>query len=237
MPDSVIDFAKQLLAAEQRKSTIALLYVCVAASIWKQALCFPASEIENLNTLGFLCGTHRMLSAFVLFGVVPAGIVKFAFKEKLSDYGVCLGNWRLGVFWLCLMLPFMLLFGYGSAMSGKFVGFYPMNPFIVNGCTIPVFASHAFFFILFYIGWEFMFRGFLQQAIMPQAGPQTAILVQTLASTMLHYGNPFSEVLASILAGIFWGFLVIRTRSLFSGLIQHSVLGVTLDYFSCFGKI
>ena len=38
-----------------------------------------------------------------------------------------------------------------------------------------------------------------------------------------------------IAGGILWGLLAFRTRSLLSGLMQHFLLGLAVDWFLCFG--
>jgi membrane protease YdiL (CAAX protease family) len=62
-----------------------------------------------------------------------------------------------------------------------------------------------------------------------------AVLIQTAASALLHIGSPATETFGAILAGLLWGALALRTRSLLSGLGQHYVLGISLDAFICYG--
>ncbi|MCX7428481.1 MAG: CPBP family glutamic-type intramembrane protease, partial [Planctomycetia bacterium] len=66
-------------------------------------------------------------------------------------------------------------------------------------------------------------------------GDANAVLVQVLASTLLHIGKPGSEAFGAIFGGLLWGVLVYRTRSLLSGLVQHALLGLSLDWFLCYG--
>jgi membrane protease YdiL (CAAX protease family) len=47
----------------------------------------------------------------------------------------------------------------------------------------------------------------------------------------MHLGKPVGEVYGSIIGGLIWGLLAYRTRSLLSGLLQHFLLGVLLDWF------
>jgi membrane protease YdiL (CAAX protease family) len=51
-----------------------------------------------------------------------------------------------------------------------------------------------------------------------------------MASTMLHHGHPPIEVFGAIAAGLAWGFIAYRTRSILSGLGQHALLGIVLDW-------
>ena len=81
----------------------------------------------------------------------------------------------------------------------------------------------------------FHFRGFLQNGLSPSLGPFAALWVQVLASSLLHFGRPDSEIWASIPAGLLWGLQARYTGSIWAGVAQHWLLGATLDYFICFG--
>ena len=93
----------------------------------------------------------------------------------------------------------------------------------------------SFTYVLFYLGWEFYFRGFMQMGLRESLGDVNALLVQVMASTLLHIGKPGAETFGAIFGGILWGILVYRTRSLLSGLVQHALLGLALDWFLCRG--
>ncbi len=240
------DFVVRLFRGNQFKPTVAILYVCLAGSFWK-GFSISAERLESLHVrfsslfpapevVDFLLGAHKILGAFLLFGLLPVLIVKYVFRESLRDYGVCWGEKRRAVRWFVLMGPVMLLAGYISGQQKEFLEVYPLNPIIRPGTvSIGLFVAHAVSYVFYYLGWEFLFRGFLQKALSPQTGVLTAVLIQTLASTMLHFGHPNAEVFSAILGGLFWGFLVVRTRSLLSGLLQHALLGIVLDVFLVFG--
>jgi membrane protease YdiL (CAAX protease family) len=71
----------------------------------------------------------------------------------------------------------------------------------------------------------------MQSGLKERLGDANAILVQTLASCLLHIGKPDAEVYSSILGGIVWGMVVFRARSLLPVLLLHWLLGISLDAF------
>jgi membrane protease YdiL (CAAX protease family) len=130
------------------------------------------------------------------------------------------------------MVPVMFAVGVATGFNPNYFDVYPLNPTLrpQNAqISVPIFVVHSVLYIGYYFGWEFLFRGFLQHGLKESCGIANAILIQTLASTMLHFGHPPGEVFASIFAGIFWGLLAVRTRSILSGFLQHSLLGIVLD--------
>jgi uncharacterized protein len=222
---------------EQLKPTVILLVAPLLMVTWWYfgdpkylANALPDAFVLWANR-GASGAVYSFAAAFVLFGVIPALVVRFAFREKLADYGVRLGDparTRRSILVLC---PFFLLVAYVASRDPSVQAYYPINP---GACISPgMFVIHAASYFLFYLGWEFHFRGFVQIGLRQRLGDVNALLVQVLCSGILHLGRPVSETYTSFIAGLLWGVLAYRTRSLLSGLAQHALLGIALDYFLC----
>lgn len=175
---------------------------------------------------------YQFAACLFLLGLIPAAIVKLVFREPLRDYGVGLGN-RLYTFRsFAVSVPVWILLGYSAAVSPAYRTYYPINP--QAAASAGGFAFHAATYLMFYLGWEFHFRGYLQLGLRGSLGAANALLVQTMASGLLHFGRPASEVFASLGAGVLWGLIVYRTNSLLAVVLMHYLLGLSLDYFICF---
>ncbi|MDR1958004.1 MAG: CPBP family intramembrane metalloprotease [Planctomycetaceae bacterium] len=181
-------------------------------------------------SLGYhFLASYKIWGSFFLFGLIPILMIKYYFQEKLSNYGLQLGNVKRGLgFFLC-MIPVMAGCAYFAGTNPKFHAVYPYNRLLTGHDSFFVF--HAVLYPAYYFGWEFFFRGFLQNGLRKTIGLGNAILFQSLASTMLHFGHPGIEVYASLFAGMFWGIIAHRVRSVWSGVLQHSLLGILLDWF------
>jgi membrane protease YdiL (CAAX protease family) len=174
---------------------------------------------------------YSFAASFVLLGLIPALVVWLVFRERLADYGVRFGDRVRTVRSALILCPCFLLAAYLGSGDPAVRAHYPLNP--SAGASPAMFAVHAASYLLFYLGWEFHFRGFLQIGLRQRLGDANALLVQVLASGVLHIGRPASETYLSFFAGLLWGILAFRTRSLLSGLLQHSLLGISLDWFLC----
>lgn len=230
-----LQFAKVLLSENQFKPTVIMLYAMLAMVFWKyptvpiglQRVVYKAFG-ENMTT-EFLLGTHKIFGSFLLFGIVPMLIVKLVFREKLADYGLRLGDGGGILRNSLIFAPIMFVLGMLTGRDPAFWDVYPFNPVVSNAFLL--FFVHSLTYLTYYFGWEFFFRGFMQNGLRNSCGIYTAVLVQTMASTLLHFGHPMTEMLGSIVGGLFWGFLALRCRSIWAGFVQHSVLGITLDWF------
>jgi len=111
--------------------------------------------------------------------------------------------------------PVFALAGYLSATDPGLREKFPINPHA--GHSAAVFALHAATYLAYYAGWEFYFRGFLLFGLRGSVGDANAILIQVLASSLLHIGSPPAETFGAILGGLLWGMQALRTRSLIQG--------------------
>ncbi len=218
----------------QRKPTVVLLSSTVLMIVWWY---FGSPQFYRDHFAPAAGGApaapaiYYFASCFVLLGVIPAMIVKFGFREPLAQYGVQWGHRIRTPRSLLILGPLFVVGGFISSRTPAVAEYYPIN---ASACeSAGAFAAHAFWYLLFYLGWEFHFRGFLQFGLRGSLGSTNALLVQVMASSMLHFGRPGVETLSSVLGAILWGWLAYRTRSLLSGLGQHYLLGLSLDFFLC----
>lgn len=221
-----------LFRGEDRKPAIILFSSTALMVLWR---CFGSMEFfvktwgDRLTLYGSAeaaGAVYTFLACFVLLGLIPLFIVKLVFRERLVDYGVTLGDRKRTLRNILFFAPVFVVAGYISANTPSVRAAYPINP---SAASMPIF--HALTYLAFYLGWEFHFRGFLQLGLRGRLGDASALWVQVLASTLLHIGKPNEELIAAIFAGIFWGIIVYRTRSLLAGLTQHFALGISLDWF------
>ncbi len=232
---SIFQFVSDLIAKKQFKPTLIMIYAMLAMTGWKYLAVPGAVQSFVYETLGenavtvFLLGAHKIFGAFFLFGIVPILIIKLIFRENLADYGLRLGDGGRLLRNSLLLVPAMFVVGMLTGKDPAYWAVYPYNPVVTNDPSL--FFCHALTYLTYYFGWEFFFRGFLQHGLRDSFGVYNAVLVQTMASTFLHFGHPMTETLGSIVGGLLWGFLAIRCRSIFAGFLQHSVLGITLDWF------
>ena len=222
-------------APPQRKTTLILLTSTVLMLVWSYYASpqFLAGRFTAGVGDGRVAGAiGNFVGCFVLLGVVPALVIRLVLRERLADYGVGWGMpWRT---WsaAAALLPVFVLVAYIARTDASLLSKFPINH--RAGESAAMFALHAATYLLFYVGWEFHFRGYLLFGLQPSIGAVNAVLVQTMASALLHIGSPAVETFGAILAGVLWGVLALWTRSLVPSLVQHFLLGIAVDAFICF---
>jgi len=226
---------KGLFSGENKKPGLILLLTPILLTTFKYygTKEFYLEHLESLIVLGgnteWTSVLYVFFSSLVLFGLIPVVVIKMIFHESLSSFGLQIGDGKFGWKAVAVLSPIFILSAFPSSAMPDFLAEYPL--YKGAGETVQKFLMHSFSYLFFYIGWEIYFRGFMQFGLRSSFGDWNAILVQVLASCLVHIGKPAGETFTSILGGLVWGILAFRTRSILYGIITHWLLGISLDFF------
>lgn len=226
------------LEEQQKTAAVTLFLSTVVMITWRYfgSAEFYREHLADRLALGLdpraAAAWYRFVTGFALLGLMPALIGGHLLGRGLASYGVRLGILVRTVRSAALLAPIFIFLGWISSHDPSMARCFPTNP--AAGSSLAMFALHAAIYLLHYAGWEFHFRGFLQMGLRDSLGDGNALLVQVMASTLVHIGSPAIETYGAIAGGILWGILAYRTQSLLSGMVQHACLGIALDAFLCF---
>lgn len=173
---------------------------------------------------------YQFLSALLLLGVIPSLLARFVLGRSLAFQGVRLGDWRFGccalVVGILALTPLLYLGSFDPEVQRE----YPLTR--LAGCATDLFVLWELTYLIYYIAWEYFFRGFNLFLIEERWGAGAALLYQVIPSTLLHIGKPQTETLAAIVGGVLFGALALRTRSMLYPLLLHWYVGACTDFCS-----
>ncbi len=167
---------------------------------------------------------------FVLMFILPVLYVKWGMKKSLYDFGWGFGDIKYGLKWL-IAIPLLIapvLFFAAQMPSIKVE--YPLAKSLLFNQT-HLFVYELAYVLLYYVAWEFFFRGFLLFGLRDRFGDINAILIQTISSTLVHIGKPESEILGAIVVGILFGYIALKSKSIWYVFLLHVSIGVLTDIF------
>ncbi len=176
---------------------------------------------------------YYFLSSFLLLGLIPALIWLFGFKLNLRDLGLSTGDIKKTLMFIAIGLPVMAILAYITSKSPAFRAEYPLFRGLLTDQSGLL--SYMVLYGFYYIGWEVFFRGFMLFGLREKFGDTISILIQTIPSCLIHIGKPDAEIFSSIIAGIVFGWVALRCRSIWPVFICHWALGVFLDLFIIYG--
>lgn len=222
------------LKSLDRRVAVVFLVSALVAPTWHFFVKIP--QMERLFGAATGHGVLRDLlppiasfaGMFVLLAIVPAILGTRLLGDRIRDYGVGLGDARLGLKATLLTAPFFVV------------------PTILGGVTMPELAreyplSHAAlasakhflvyeaFYVVYYLAWEFHFRGFILFGLEKSLGMWPAIGLSVVTTGLMHIVKPQGEFYSSVFAGVVWGWLALRTRSIFWPLVMHYAIGIAND--------
>ena len=155
---------------------------------------------------------YQALERVVLFGLIPGLVVLVAFRDRLTNYGLGLGDWRWGlglaVAGGTVMTPIVLAVG----SNAQFSSYYGVSAAPVGDLLV----TH----LLDLVPSEFVIRGFLMFTLIRAMGPLGVVVAQ-LPFVFVHLGKPEIELFSTLAGGMVFGWLNWRTRSIWWSALGH----------------
>lgn len=168
-------------------------------------------------------------SAFRVLGyfVIPAAVAVFAFKERLVDHGLETKGflehaWIYAISYVVVLVAVILV----ARNDAHFQTYYPFYDHASRS-----WADFWMWEVLYaaqFFSLEFFFRGFWLRSMKPSMGSY-AIFAMVVPYCMIHFGKPFLETMAAIVAGVVLGTLSMKTRSIWSGFLIHVSVAISMD--------
>lgn len=166
---------------------------------------------------------------FLTFILPSVLLIKFFFKQPLSEYGFKVGNWKLGIKFTLLFLFIMIPIIWFISASSEFSQKYPHLSTAKDSWNIFLIYEAGMF--VYMIGWEFIWRGFMLFGLERRFGFYS-VFIQMIPFVILHNGKPFLETFGAIPGGIALGLLALRTRSFYYCVAVHLGVIYSIDIFS-----
>ena len=176
---------------------------------------------RGLGAWGWWFGMQGLLGF-----VVPVLALRLFFSTELGEMGLGAGNWRLATALAALYLPLVAVGTWVLSDGAAFQEQYPHYRPATRQWS--VFLIYEALFLFYWIGWEYLWRGFMIFGTVHTLGLY-AIFVQALPFAALHVSKPWPEAVLSIVGGIALGALVWRCRSFWIAVPIHAAQMMLLD--------
>jgi len=146
----------------------------------------------------------KELDRFLLYLVIPVGIIMIGFRRKPSDFGFQLGDWRAGLVItlgaIILLAPVIWL---ATRLSTGMQAYYQGIGFSSQLILLTA---------LELLAWEFFFRGFMYFGYESAFGDH-ALWLQAVPFALAHISKPAVETFTTLFGGFLFAIVARRTRS------------------------
>lgn len=140
-------------------------------------------------------------------------------KLRPGEVGLSLRSWRLSVKYAAVVLVVVLPVMFYGANLPDFQAYYPLWPHASD--SIGNFLLYQAMIAVLMFNTEFFFRGYLLLSLDKAVGRAPAILLHAIPYMLVHIGKPSLEVPYSFFAGLLFGYLALKTRSILPGFLVH----------------
>lgn len=159
--------------------------------------------------------------------VLPVLLLRLAFRQSVREMGLGLGDWKLAG---ALALAYLPLVAIGTWFLSGQADFQLQYPRLrESALDLRVFALYHTLYLFYWLGWEYLWRGFVLFGTVRAVGPVLAIVLQTVPFAILHASKPPAEAYLSILGGLALGALVWRCRSFWIAVPIHAAQMLLLE--------
>jgi len=158
--------------------------------------------------------------------VVPVVLLRRVFHRSVEEAGLGRGDWRFAGRIALLYLPLVIVGTWFLSSGDAFMARYPHLKSARTDWN--VFLLYEAFFLFYWFGWEYLWRGFVMFGTRHTFGVY-AIFVQARPFAILHFNKPMSEALLSLVGGVALGALVWRSRAFWIAVPIHAAQMMILD--------
>ena len=166
------------------------------------------------------------ISTFVLLFVIALAIGYFIDKNKPKELGLGLGDWRFGLRWMAIFLAIMLPVVFVVSFTDTFANNYPLSKGSID--SLEAFLVWEAVSFLYFIGWEFYFRGYMLFSLYKHIG-SIAIFVPMIPFVILHSSKPLPEALGAIFVAELLCVFALRAGSFWYGMLLHWTINTAMD--------
>jgi membrane protease YdiL (CAAX protease family) len=158
------------------------------------------------------------VSSFILYFLIPLGIIVLAFREDPRNFGLTLGNWRKGALFSIAGTAVMAVVIAGLVQLEEFRQYYRVAA--LEQPDAGTLVGFALRLGIYMFSWEFIFRGFMLFGLKERFG-SLAVWIQAIPFAIMHLGKPELETLSTIFGGAAFGYIDLESRSVIPSVVIH----------------
>jgi len=204
---------------------------------WKPQL---DQNAEYSRLYGFM---YFASCAVILRLLLPVFVSRIVMGLRPSDLGLSArGNrypatlkriWPIYLGLFLLVLPAVIYAAGTPAFQAK----YPLSRSMIQHGTIALEHLVVFecFYVMVFVSGEFFWRGFLTFGTERDLGLY-GLMFMIVPYVVAHYGKPLPETLGAIAAGFTLGWLALKHRSVWWGVVLHYGVALTMDLLAIYAR-
>ena len=214
---------------------VAVLWSAVGFSVYiflSRNLSLPRKLWKGKTTLDYQTKeiVFQRLWGFKFLGVFPVIFIIFFPGKSLTDFGLGCSWLSAPPWWVIVILLIIVITGFYSAKQSGNLAMYPQIR--TQKWTPGLLTLSGFSWVVFLLGYEFLFRGFLLYASLAVMDVWPAIALNCALYALAHLYKGPGETFGAIPIGILLCYLTISTGNIWTAVAIHSVMALSNEWWS-----
>ncbi len=168
----------------------------------------------------------------LFLGIVSTLIIVLHPDLALKDYGLTFAFLASPPWWSFLVIPVILVMGINAAKQDGNLELYPQIR--SKNWTPGMIAISGTSWVLFLLGYEFLFRGFLLHASLDIMAAGPAIALNCALYAFAHFYKGPGETFGAIPVGVLLCYLTIVTGNIWCAVVIHALMALSNEWFSLY---
>jgi membrane protease YdiL (CAAX protease family) len=176
----------------------------------------------------------RQISGFIFLGCIPALVVLTMLPGGLAEYGLGFSIGTNTLYYTLILAAIVIVINFFASKSPFNLKRYPLIR--VKEWNVKLLAFSSLGWIIYLIGYEFLFRGFLLFACIDYFGIWPAVAINILIYSFVHIPRGFKEAAGAIPFGFILCYFTILSGTIWAATILHIVLALSNEWFSIYNN-
>jgi membrane protease YdiL (CAAX protease family) len=226
---------ENLFSTENLRFSIAMLW-CIIGFGSYYFISFSSASRKRVGTLFKILDRQgnfvifQRLVGFVFLGALTALVVQLLPGFTMKDSGLTFHFRSAPPWWFLLFIPLIMIMGYLSSQNPGILEQYPQIR--AKQWTKGMVGISSLSWVIFLIGYEFFFRGFLLHASLGVLEPFPAVVLNIVLYSFAHLYKGSEETYGAIPVGIILCYITLLTGNIWSAVIVHSLMALCNEWFS-----
>lgn len=182
---------------------------------------------EQTSFYGFC---FQRILGLLTYGVIPLAIVYIFYAFPATKYGFNLKNIDTTFIWILILGSIVITANY--FLAGKQANLKNYPQIRLKKWTPRTIMINDLTWILYLLGYEFMFRGLLLYSFYYAYGILPAIAINCLLYSLVHIPKGQKETFGAIPLGIILSIITLNTGSFLTAFVFHVIMALSNDHFA-----
>ncbi len=199
---------------------------------------FTSEFIKRYFSKKFNASDHASFYGFcfqrilglLTYALIPLAIVHIFYYTPLSKYGFNLKNAETSSIWILILGSIIITANY--FLAGKQANLKNYPQIRLKKWTPGKLFINDFTWILYLLGYEFMFRGLLLFSFYYAYGILPAIAINCLLYSLVHIPKGQKETYGAIPLGVILSIITLNTGSFLTAFVFHVIMALSNDHFA-----